>query len=199
MLSANTTQHNENGLYNEWAVLFLTLHLKRVNFVIGTDLDSHKRILNRTDSIEGLSIEGLARWNMRPLEFKFDKVHKAGVKHQAADLISSLSSIGGDSLRLEDDLPFLSIAAEFRLAGTHICVSYPNSGDVIPLSDCQTEIWIDILQTKIEFLAGYGQGNCCKTVTNQFGWESLESHLNHRKHMNCKQIADQATQFIDPK
>lgn len=75
-----------------WSVLVLRPYLKINRSTIRTGRDSLKWILNLSDSTGRF-----ARWRLCLSEFEFDVVHKAGVKHQAADALSRLPATGADT------------------------------------------------------------------------------------------------------
>lgn len=54
----------------------------------------------------------LSRCRERYLEFEFDIVHSAGIKHEAADAISSLPTDGADNIKLNDDILVLAITTK---------------------------------------------------------------------------------------
>ena len=49
----------------------------------------------------------LARWQLRLSELEFDVVHRAVIKHQAADALSRLETSGADDSSLQDEIPVL--------------------------------------------------------------------------------------------
>lgn len=72
--------------------------------MICTDHDALKWILNRTDFTGQL-----ARWHLRLSNFDFHDEHRAGIKRQAADALSRLSTFSKDESSLKDDLPLYAI------------------------------------------------------------------------------------------
>lgn len=51
----------------------------------------------------------IARGRLQSLEFYFEAVHRSGVKHQAADGFSRLSTNGSDYNMLEDDIRIIDL------------------------------------------------------------------------------------------
>lgn len=88
-----------------WAILLLTLYLEYSKFIIRTDDEVLPWILNMTDATGGL-----ARWQLRLSEFYFDNIHRAGIKHQAADVLSLLHTTGTDESLLEDDVQAITVS-----------------------------------------------------------------------------------------
>lgn len=56
----------------------------------------------------------LACWRLRLVEFELDAVHRAGVKHQAADAVSRLPTTGIDDTPLHDDVQVLKLPGNTR-------------------------------------------------------------------------------------
>ena len=83
-----------------WSVLLLRPYLEGAPFVIRTDHDSLRWLLNIAD-VSGR----LARWRLRLSEFDFEVVHRPGVKHQAADALSRMQTNGEDASRMDDEIP----------------------------------------------------------------------------------------------
>lgn len=63
-----------------WAVKLLDPHLQGAHLTIRTDQEALSWILDMTDAKGRLS-----RWRLRLSVLEYDIVHRAGVKHQAAD------------------------------------------------------------------------------------------------------------------
>lgn len=57
-------------------------------------------------------------WRLRLSNFDFDVLHRAGVKHRAADNLSWLPTDDTDNTLLEDELSILVIASGGRIANT---------------------------------------------------------------------------------
>ena len=86
-----------------WAILLLRPYLEGTRFTIRTDHSALKWLLNLADSSGRL-----ARWRLRLTEFEFDIVHRAGIKHQAADALSRLETTSTDETELRDEIPTLT-------------------------------------------------------------------------------------------
>lgn len=116
-------------------VLIFRSCLKRIIFSIRMDHASLKWILNLTQ----VTIR-LARGRLRLPKFAVEVVHRAGIRHQAADALSRVPATANDKTPLEDDntpvkndLPLLAIVAMHNLADTHIFVIDTNEEDIMLL------------------------------------------------------------------
>ena len=87
-----------------WAVLTLRPYLEGNRFTLRTDHHSLRWIMNLADASGRLQ-----RWRLRLADFEYDIVHRAGVKHQAADALSRLPTNGTDQHPLDDGIPTLAI------------------------------------------------------------------------------------------
>lgn len=96
------------------AALLVHSNTEGIRFTIKTDHDSLMWILNLTQSTSRL-----ARWNLQLSEFVFDVVYIDGIKHQAADALSHLLTIGKGKTPPEDDLMLLAIDTMHNLGNTH--------------------------------------------------------------------------------
>lgn len=85
-----------------WAVLILRSYLKGSRFTIRTDHQALRWILNMSDATGKMEI-----WRLRLSELELDVVHRAGVKHQAAEALSRLPFSGDDETTIEDEIPLL--------------------------------------------------------------------------------------------
>lgn len=56
----------------------------------------------------------LARWHLRLMESYFELIHRAGVNHQAADVLSPLSTNGTVNENIDDEIPVLGIQQTSR-------------------------------------------------------------------------------------
>lgn len=72
-------------------------YLEQKIFIISTDHDAHKCILNVADWTEQL-----ARWRPSLSKFDFDVVHTRGVKNEATDALSRIETKGTDYTLLHD-------------------------------------------------------------------------------------------------
>ena len=86
-----------------WALTILRPYLERTRFMVYTDHEALKWLLNLSDT----EAHGrLARWRLRLAEFDFEVAYKKGAKNTIADALSRLETEGETpSLRPEDDLP----------------------------------------------------------------------------------------------
>ena len=83
-----------------WSVLLLRPYLVGTRFTVRTDHSPLKWLLNLKDSTGRL-----ARWRLRLSPFDYDVVHKAGLKHQAPDALSRLTTTGMDDSPIDDEIP----------------------------------------------------------------------------------------------
>lgn len=51
----------------------------------------------------------VARWRLWWSEMEFDIVHQTGVKHQAADALSRLSTIGEDCMAMDNAVSVMTV------------------------------------------------------------------------------------------
>lgn len=87
-----------------WAPLLLRSYLERCRFILKTDHHSLRWILNLAETTDKR-----AHWRLRLLEYEFDVIHRAGVKHQAADSPCRLPTAGGDTSELEEKIPVMAV------------------------------------------------------------------------------------------
>lgn len=93
--------NQRNCLVTVSAVLLLQPYVGGHRFTIHADLDALQLILNLAEST---SI--VARWWLRLMELDSDVVHRASVKHQAANTLSRIALIGKDHSPCENHIPF---------------------------------------------------------------------------------------------
>lgn len=93
----DTTQRE--FLATVWAMLLLQLYFENTHFTIRTDQDSLRWILSSSDA----SVR-LTKWRLSFSKFDVEDVHRAGIKHQAADGLRRLRIDGDEMTDLEDDL-----------------------------------------------------------------------------------------------
>ena len=103
--SLNDTERNYDTTEREclavlWSILQLRPYLERTHFVVRTDHDALRWLLNLTDASGKLQ-----RWRLRLAEFSFEVVHRPGRVHQAADALSRLPTTDVDTEPIDDDLP----------------------------------------------------------------------------------------------
>lgn len=82
------------------SVLVIWPYLVSRRFTIRTDRDSLKIIFSLADATGRL-----ARWRLRLSEFDVDVRHRAGIKHQAADVHSRLTNTEKDQASIKDNSP----------------------------------------------------------------------------------------------
>lgn len=109
------------------ALLLLCPYLEGIGFIVRTDHNSLKWVLNLTEITDKLE-----RWHLRISEFDFDVIHRAGIKHQAADTRSRLRTNWEDNTPLEGDLLRSAIKAIQKLVKSHICVGHTNKDYTVP-------------------------------------------------------------------
>lgn len=86
------------GLAIVWALLLSRSYLEGCRFIFRPDNHTLRCILNPADATGRL-----AHWRVRLLELDFERVHRTGVKHKAADALSSVPTVGIDSIELEEE------------------------------------------------------------------------------------------------
>jgi RNase H-like domain found in reverse transcriptase len=80
-----------------WSILHLRLYLESRNFVVRTDHNSLRWVLNLADAQGRLSL-----WSLRLLEFDFEVQYSPGASHHAADTVSRLRVCDSDTSPSED-------------------------------------------------------------------------------------------------
>jgi hypothetical protein len=80
-----------------WSILHLRPYLESRHFVVRTDHNSLRWVLNLADA-QGR----LARWRLRLLEFDFEVQYSPGASHHAADTLSRLRGCDSDISLSED-------------------------------------------------------------------------------------------------
>ena len=80
-----------------WSILHLRPYLESRHFVVRTDHNSLRWVLNLADA-QGR----LARWRLRLLEFDFEVQYSPGASHHAADTVSRLRVCDSDNSPSED-------------------------------------------------------------------------------------------------
>jgi len=90
-----------------WALLKLRCYLEDDRFVVRTDHDCLRWILN----IEGSGNPRLARWRLRLSELEFDVAYKPGITHYLADSISCLESGARDETAFDDAVSVVATRA----------------------------------------------------------------------------------------
>lgn len=92
-----------------WSILLLRQFLEGTRFTVRAYHRALKWILSMADATEKL-----ARSRLRLLEYDFKVIYRAGVRHQAADVISRVRTEGKDYLDIETDIPVKAVAAHAR-------------------------------------------------------------------------------------
>lgn len=77
--------------------LLLRPYLQNYRFTIGTDHEALKWILNQVNFTGRLT-----SWCLSLSEFDYDVLHRAYIKHQTANALSQLATIGEEKSPLED-------------------------------------------------------------------------------------------------
>jgi len=88
-----------------WASLKLRAYLENDRFLVRTDHDCPRWLLN----IDGTAHGRLARWRMRLNELAFDIAYKPGQTHWLADGMSQLVTSGTDRSADDTDLPVFAV------------------------------------------------------------------------------------------
>lgn len=83
-----------------WDVRILRPYLKGSPFTLRTDHEALKWIRDKGDAT-GM----LARWCLRLNELEYDVMHRAGMKHQAAEVLLPLGTTEYDTSKVNDDPP----------------------------------------------------------------------------------------------
>lgn len=55
----------------------------------------------------------LTEWQLTQSEFEINIIHRAGVKHEAADALSRLKTVGKDHAPLEEEVPVFANSSKF--------------------------------------------------------------------------------------
>lgn len=76
-------------------------YLKGSRFTIQTDNESLMWLM-----IVSEASANLTRWRLQLSEFKFYIVHRAGIKHKAADPMSKILTGGKDKTKVDDKISF---------------------------------------------------------------------------------------------
>lgn len=87
----NNTKKEKECLAILWAFSTLRPYLNGQRFTVLTNYESSRWVLSLADSNGRLQ-----RWCLRLLDFDFEVVHRAGIKHQAADALSRMRTKGAD-------------------------------------------------------------------------------------------------------
>ena len=96
---------NKECLAVVWAVLSLRPYLEGTRFLIRTDHDALKWLLNLTTPSGRL-----LRWKLRIQEYDYDITHRPGAQHKAADALSRIRTDGTDQRPLDDGIPTINVA-----------------------------------------------------------------------------------------
>lgn len=118
----------------------------------------------------------LVRWRFCFLEFHIDAVHRAGVRHQAADALSRVPSDGTNKTQLEDDLPVMVIRVEnhdLHLSPLHM--SEDISSTLKRFNVDQNKLQVPTLKKSIE---ARGKNTLRHQAAKQIGQSGSEFSLN---------------------
>ena len=100
-----------------WAVLMLRPYVEGTHFVVRTDHQALKWILDLKESTGRL-----ARWRLRLMEFDFEVVHKPGAFHKAPDALSRLPTTEVDNTEVDDEVPTYCVPDVDDLRGVDVDV-----------------------------------------------------------------------------
>ena len=182
-----------------WAVTLLRPYLDRTRFTVRTDHSALRWILNLTDSTGRLT-----RWRLRLLEYDFDVVHRAGIKHQAPDALSRLDTDAFDAQPLQDDLPVFSIDVTQPLEDPDL---YPTADpprdqlDVIETTVLAITPVKDIDKRAIsieELLAAQKQDKSCQRYAHTVGCPGSQFTFDHAGILTRISKIDGALQKVLP-
>ena len=176
-----------------WSILLLRPYLEGQRFTVRTDHDSLRWVLNLADA-KGR----LARWRLRLSEFDFDVEHRAGIKHQAADALSRMTTTGLDTTPLGDDIPCFTADTDFqnptppcrgttfRLPGIPEVLAVPEEGSAL------------IPVTVSEILTGQAQDPYCRAMTSEVGKVGSHFEVNRVGLLCRKAPVDGSLQVVIP-
>lgn len=85
-------------------MLLIRSYVQGTRFTFLTVYHALRWIINFTDATGRL-----ARWSFGSVELYFQAIHKAEIKHQAANAFSSLSTYGSDYTTLESDIKLIAV------------------------------------------------------------------------------------------
>lgn len=88
-----------------WGILLLCTYLEASRLTLRTDHHVLCWILKLADTSGKF-----ARWRVRLLEFDFEIVHEAEIKHRAADAVSGLPTNGSNRTMLEENIAVMADA-----------------------------------------------------------------------------------------
>jgi len=87
-----------------WAVTTLRPYIERTRFVVRTDHNALRWLMNINDPTGRL-----VRWRLRLSEFDYTIVYRPGRVHQVPDALSRVPTNGGDTAPLDDAIPCLVV------------------------------------------------------------------------------------------
>lgn len=94
--------------------------------MINTGHRTLKWILSIADTTEKL-----ARGELKPMKFHLEIIHKAGIKHHAADWLPRLSTDGADNKNIDDKIAVLAIQEQSCTEKHHLPCSHHKCDDTI--------------------------------------------------------------------
>lgn len=106
----------------------------------------------------------LACWSCPVSKFKKLVVHRAGIKHQAANTLSIFPTSGKDKILLGEDLPLLLIGAMYNPTNTQIFAIYCDMDRIVPLNNDPTKASLNAQPMESELIVEWAQETFCKTV-----------------------------------
>ena len=90
-----------------WAVTTLRPYLERTHFIVHTDRQALRCLLNLTD---GDTTGSLAQWRLRLSEYDFEVQYTKGTKNSLADALSRVPTEGGTTATIDEGIPCLVIS-----------------------------------------------------------------------------------------
>lgn len=87
-----------------WIALQLRPNLEGAWLTVRTDHEAFEWLLSVSDASGKL-----ARWKLQFFGFEFDIVHRANIRHQAADGLLRLPTDGTDNTKLDDHISVLAV------------------------------------------------------------------------------------------
>ena len=101
------------------AVTTLRPYLERTRFIVHTDYQALRWLLNLT---EGDTTGRLARWRLRLSEYDLEVQYKKGTKNSLADALSRVPTQRGMTVTINEEIPCLTIS-EGRSPHTEVFVT----------------------------------------------------------------------------
>ena len=89
-----------------WAVMTPRPYLERTHFIVHTDHEALRWLLNLND---GDTTGRLARWRLRLSKYDFEVQYKKGTKNSVADALSRVPTEEGTTAPIDEEIPYLVI------------------------------------------------------------------------------------------